>query len=159
MRKLLLLIMCLMTISGCGTAMGSSSSSSMKTALNLPPSVEIVVNEIEYPTRQGSYCWRNGNSAQCVDMSSPTELLTEEDVVTVSPGETITLLIGRAPIEQELSIENVESNVSQSVELIENKFSAPMEKGRYIYLHFARWDDNGTGTGGDSSNAFMIEVE
>ncbi len=56
-------------------------------------------------------------------------------------------------------MESEDYQQSSSVEFNDNIFKAPLEKGTYIYLYFARWNDNGTGTGGDSSNAFKIEVK
>ncbi|WP_170949390.1 hypothetical protein [Ureibacillus acetophenoni] len=48
---------------------------------------------------------------------------------------------------------------SQLVQIDGTTFKAPSEKGSYYYLYFGRWDDNGTGTAGDSSCGFIIEVE
>ncbi|SOC35987.1 hypothetical protein SAMN05877842_10242 [Ureibacillus acetophenoni] len=86
MKNLLLLIGCIILLSGCSYDTGQTlnSSSTKNSVLNLPPSLEVVVNNIEYPTRQGSYCWRNGNTSKCVDMASPFEMITEVDIIKVS---------------------------------------------------------------------------
>ena len=161
MKKLFIFIFCLITLSGCFYDTGSAINSKpvQHTALNLPPSVEVVVKNTEFSTRQGSYCWSNGNVSECIDTIHPGEMLTDEDAIVVSPGETISLKIGRKPIEQELSVESDDNHQSSSVDLEDNTFKAPLEKGIYTYLFFARWDDNGNGTRGDSSNAFKIEVK
>lgn len=79
--------------------------------------------------------------------------------VTVSPGDFITVQLDRTPTEHGLNLESFDAVDAGAVTMDGNSFHAPIEKGTYILMYYANWDDNGSGTNGDSSYVFKVEVK
>lgn len=126
---------------------------------HLPPTVAIEVNDQIYSTTQGSYCWRNGKNTECINKISPVDLVSNEEPIIVSANSVITLHVNRAPTTESISIENVEDEQIAKLEIKEDTIKTPKEKGIYILIYYAVWEDNGTKTDGDSSYIFKIEVK
>lgn len=147
MKKFFIYILLIICVAGCGIA-----TSFISTA---PPIVKLEVNGEIYPTAQGSYCWNNKNVGECADMVSPTEIVKDTSPIIFGPGDIITILVDRKPYDQGLTIENE----GVDTEMNNNTFTAPEDKGTYIYMYYARWNDDGSGTSGDSSYVFKIEVK
>ena len=126
----------------------------------LPPTVQLEIKDTVYSMEQGDYCWRNENSAECLSLPTPTEILEYQKPLKVSKKETVTLHIKRHPSEQTLTISSTDSNQIEEIAMTkDNKFKVPNVKGIYIINYYAIWDKDKSDTSGDSSYVFKIEVK
>ncbi len=159
MNKFLSFLFLLLIIAGCSNS--ATNEKVNKTPKELrPPEVHFEIEETSYSTEQGSFCWRNENSAECLHLSLPADLAANTKPVKISRKETITLLLDRPPSEQTLTLENTDTRQFEEVALNkENKFKAPETSGIYILTYYAIWEKDKTGTSGDSSYVFKIEVK
>ncbi|HWL12801.1 MAG TPA: hypothetical protein VNQ57_07395 [Ureibacillus sp.] len=125
----------------------------------VPPKVKIEIEDTVHSTEQATYCWRNDNSAECLNLPTAIEILENTKPIEVSSKETITLVIKRQPSEQTITIQNTESNEIDEITIKNSKFKAPTAKGIYILNYYAIWEKDETKTSGDSSYVFKIEVK
>ena len=125
----------------------------------VPPKVKIEIEDTVYSTEQASYCWRDDNSAECLNLASPIEILENTKPIEVSSKETITLVTKRQPSEQTITIENTDSKQTDEITIKNSKFKAPTAKGIYILHYYAIWEKDESKTSGDSSYVFKIEVK
>lgn len=159
MKKILSALFLLLVITGCSN---ESSQDTLKSHFKEsdPPAVQFKIEDTVYSTEQGSYCWRNEKSAQCVSAAFPAEILENTKPIKVKSKETITLLMKRPPSEQTLTIENGELNQIEEIPINKaNQFKAPELEGVYIFNYYAIWEKDDSGTSGDSSYVFKIEVK
>lgn len=160
MNKFLYSLTILFIVAGCATEEQKESSNPTSSHHFLPPSVNFKVGDTTYSTEQGSYCWRDGNSAECLSLASSAEIVEFTEPIEVSANKTITLLLERQPAQQTINITNSESNNSEEIEINkDNQFKTPKTKGVYIIDYYAIWEKDDTGTSGDSSYVFKIEVK
>ena len=124
-----------------------------------PPTVQFKIDDAVYSTKQGSFCWRNDNSAECLSLPSPTEIVEETKPIKVKGKETITLLMERQPSEHTLTIENSDFYAQELAINEDNQFKTPEIDGVYILKYYAIWEKDISGTSGDSSYVFKIEVK
>lgn len=124
--------------------------------LNAGPPKPVVLSEgKKVPTVQGTYCWQNLLSNECVDKISPPEIITNNKITpfSVSPQSEIKINFKKQSIDG-IEVEKwLRSNEVEQVKVNGNVFSVPKEKGTYIYSIFARWGK------GNGSYIFTIEVK
>ncbi|WHX28116.1 hypothetical protein QNH47_09800 [Virgibacillus halodenitrificans] len=122
-----------------------------------PPVVSINVDNKEYDTRLGTYCW-NGN---CVDTVGPVELLKEKAPVQVHAGEQITLEMEYTPKPNEIYLSQINNGSETEIKLNHNQFRAPDKKGTYFYAYSVSWldEEDENLSHGDAFYAFAIEVQ
>jgi len=120
-----------------------------------PPSPSVIVEDMDVPTVQGSYCWSGFLNSKCVDMIPPPELLSSAEIkpIQVRPQSSIKIKFNKQPKPGSLGANLWIKDTSQTVNVKENQFSAPIEPGVYVYDIFAAWKK------GSSGYAFMIEVK
>lgn len=159
MRKIISVLVLLILIAGCSKETGQEPINEQEEN-NGPPTVQLKTGDTVYPTEQGSYCWRNENSADCLSLGLPAEILENIKPIKVSSKQTITLLMKRQPSQQLLTIESSETNQIDKITLNEtNQFKAPDIDGIYILNYYAIWEKDSSGTSGDSSYVFKIQVQ
>ncbi|KGR77471.1 hypothetical protein [Ureibacillus sinduriensis] len=160
MNKILYSLFLLFMVAGCSSVQQTESSSQASSYHFLPPTVHFKVADTTYSTEQGSYCWRDGNSAECLSLSSPAEIVEYKEPIEVSANKSITLLPERQPAQQTLNMTNTEDNISEEIEINkDNRFKTPKTKGVYVIEYYAVWEKDDKGTSGDSSYVFKIEVK
>ncbi|WP_339264690.1 hypothetical protein NYE54_16845 [Paenibacillus sp. FSL K6-1330] len=106
-----------------------------------PPKAEIQIGEQMYETKLGTYCWDSKNQSRCVDTIGPVELLKGENPVTVQPGEVITFVMNYEPQPNKHHVNQIYEDISEEVEVKENSFHAPTQKGTYFYSYGVWWMD------------------
>lgn len=119
-----------------------------------PPIPEIYADNQSISATQGSYCWEGIMYAQCVDMVYSLEEIAKHPSTIVSPNEKIRITFRNEPIKDTLLVHQQypEKNASE-IKLEKGIFTAPKEKGIYVYTISANWD---RGSGGFF---FNIEVK
>ncbi|MFJ3386723.1 hypothetical protein [Lysinibacillus sp. NPDC086135] len=123
--------------------------------LNAGPPKPIVLSEGKKITvLQGTYCWSKFTGSECVDKISPSTIIDNNKIVPfpVSPQSEIKINFKKQPID-EIEVEMEHLGESKKIKVEGNVFSAPNEKGKYIYIVSSRWDK------GSSSYIFTIEVK
>lgn len=107
-----------------------------------------------YETKLGTYCWDSKNQSRCVDTIGPVELLKGENPVTVQPGEVITFVMNYEPQPNKHHVNQIYEDISEKVEVKENSFHAPTQKGTYFYSYGVWWMDEHVEnlSHGDSTN-------
>lgn len=122
-----------------------------------PPEVYIVIDDDKYETKLGTYCWTGG----CADTVGPVELLKEKEPIIVTPGEKITFSMDYKPKPNEFYLVQINGNNESGVQIEENGFSAPIQKGVYYYSYGVWWMDekNENVSYGDAFYAFVLEVK
>ncbi|MDN4493447.1 hypothetical protein [Ureibacillus aquaedulcis] len=160
MYKSLFSLILLLLVSGCSNGAQLEPSNGISHHHLLPPTVELEIEDSTYSTEQGSYCWRNENSAECLSLASPIEIAENIEPIKVPVNKTISLLPKRQPSQQTLAMTNVESEQDEEIPLNkDNQFKAPKTAGVYIFNYYAIWEKDDTETSGDSSYIFKIEVD
>lgn len=119
-----------------------------------PPQPIVTVEEKQIPVKQGSYCWETWLRGTCVDMISPSDMVSNVQPVVVAPGAEVSITFKQEPNKNTLGVNLWKEEAPVDVALTENKtFQVPQEKGVYIYSCFAYWDQ------GSSSYVFVVEVK
>ncbi|SFC93469.1 hypothetical protein SAMN05443252_1095 [Bacillus sp. OV322] len=104
----------------------------------------------------GSYCWNSMFNARCVDTIGPVGIIQHHQAkpISISPGSTITFGYGKKPNKGSVGANRWNpDNESATVTLKGNSFTAPNEKGTYVYDVFASWEK------GSASHVFVVEVK
>ena len=96
-----------------------------------PPKTVIMVGDKTYETMLGSYCWRS----ECVDTVGPLELLEGKEPVKIKPGEEVSIVMDYKPKPNEFYFGQIDDSKEIEVEIINNGFKAPAEKGIYYYVY------------------------
>lgn len=160
MKKILVSLYLFLVVAGCSNAEQTEPSNTPSSHDFLPPSVQFEVEDTTYPTEQGSYCWRSENSAECLSLASPIEIVETIEPIKVTGNKTITLHTDRQPSNQTLTFTNAETNQNKEITINKNnKFKIPDTEGVYIISYYAIWEKDDSGTSGDSSFVFKIEVK
>jgi len=149
LRRIILLLFFFVLLIGC---------SNIQPAMNEPPSLFIVMDDIRHETKLGSYCWSNGGSGVCADTAGPLELLKDEIPKKVKANQRIKFEFDyENPSEgslQQIQSENKETTVLKAG----GQMKAPQEAGIYYFVYSAFWTDEDS-PNGDALYAFAIEVE
>lgn len=122
-----------------------------------PPKTNITVGNETNETVLGSYCWGSG----CSDTAGPQELLEGKETIKVKPGEKITIVMNYKPKPNEIYVTQIDENEETEVEIKNNGFKAPTEKGVYYYAYSVWWMDSKEKNlaHGDAFYAFVLEVD
>ncbi|MCT8136659.1 hypothetical protein H1D32_02180 [Anaerobacillus sp. CMMVII] len=121
-----------------------------------PPKVFLEIDNQNYETTLGTYCWNNG----CVDTIGPVELLEGKEPIVVMPGETIRIGMNYNPKPSVVSLQQFKDIQQTDIEIKNNQITAPLEKGVYYYSYGVWWLDQKTNVShGDAFYAFAIEIK
>lgn len=122
-----------------------------------PPKVYINSDQQKYEATLGTYCWK----ATCVDTVGPVELLKKKKSVQVKPGENITIFMDYEPKPNEYTLTLLYEELEKEISLKEKGFTAPTQKGVYIYYYSVWWMDEKEEhvSNGDAYYAFALEVK
>lgn len=160
LKKILSILFLILILVGCSNDATQESSVKDLTNSTLPPTVQFEIVDTVYSTEQGSFCWRNSNSANCLSLPSPIEIVEDKNPIKVSNQEKMKLLVQRQPSHQTLTITSADTHQSEELEINKNnQFKAPDIEGIYILSYYAIWEKDDSGTSGDSSFIFKIEVK
>lgn len=150
MRGITVVVVILLSVfifSGCNNGLSGSK----------PPVVSIKIDNKEYDTKLGTYCW-NGN---CVDTVGPVELLNDKAPVQVHAGEQITLNMEYTPKPNEIYLSQINNDSEMEIKLNHSQFIVPDKKGTYFYVYSVRWldEEDENLSHGDAFYAFVLEVK
>lgn len=125
-----------------------------------PPKVFIELNNERFETKLGTYCWKSGNNGICVDTAGPEELLEGKKPLRVKAGEKVKLAMDFEPKPNEINLTQMSGEKETEVELTNQQFTAPLEKGLYYYSYSVWWMDEKEKnvSNGDAFYAFALEV-
>ncbi|MFS0644041.1 hypothetical protein [Siminovitchia sp. 179-K 8D1 HS] len=126
-----------------------------------PPNVNIKVNGEKYEVKLGSYCWGSDGTTECADTVGPVELLEGEEPIQVQAGEQITLIMDYTPNPNEIHLSQIKNGNEIEVEVNDNQFTVPDEKGTYFYYYGVWWKDEEDKnlSYGDAFYAFALKVK
>ncbi|MBM7650399.1 hypothetical protein JOC78_003389 [Bacillus ectoiniformans] len=129
-----------------------------------PPDVNIEVDGKMLETKLGSYCWgpdSNEKAAECVDAAGSLELLEGKEPIQVQAGEPIKIHMDYTPKPTNIHLSQVKTDDETEVEVNDHQFTAPGEKGTYIYAYSVWWMDEEDEklSHGDASYVFAIKVK
>ncbi|WP_318508788.1 hypothetical protein [Bacillus sp. T3] len=125
-----------------------------------PPKAFIKINNEMFETTLGTYCWNGGRKTTCIDTVGPIELLKGEKPIKVKSGENITFVMDYKPKPNEIHVVLMSNNKETEVEVKDNQFTVPTQKGVYYYSYGVWWMDDKEEnlSHGDAFYAFVIEV-
>ncbi|MCP8615955.1 hypothetical protein [Salirhabdus salicampi] len=127
-----------------------------------PPDAYITIGGKSYETILGTYCWSYNGKGLCVDTAGPKELLAfhNEEPIKVQPEETITFTMDFEPKPTEVHATVIKGQNESKVDVANNSFTAPKEKGVYYYYYGVWWKDDKESDiyQGDAFYAFALEV-
>ncbi len=151
----------LFIVSGCTNPLNGKSE--MKLTGDQPPNVVVEVDGEDYETTLGSYCWESsskGNSI-CVDTAGPKELVKDKEPIQIKAGQQITLKMDYTPKPNKIHLTQIKNDVETEIEMRDNQFTVPNEKGIYFYSYGVWWMDEKVEytSKGDAFYAFVIEVQ
>jgi len=110
----------------------------------------------------GSYCWDiSKGKSECVDTAGPVELLKDEKPIQIKAGEQIKLNMDYTPKPNKIHLSQIDNDDEKEIEINDNQFTAPDEKGTYFYSYGVWWMDEEDEdlSNGDAFYAFVIEVQ
>lgn len=145
-------------LSGCGDTPTENNGLSGDT----PPNVSIEIDGESYETILGSYCWDiSKGESECVDTSGPVDLLKDEEPIQIKAGEQIKLNMDYTPKPNKMHLSQIDNDDEMEIEINDNQFTAPDEKGTYFYSYGVWWMDEEDEdlSHGDAFYAFAIEVQ
>lgn len=128
-----------------------------------PPNVIVEVEGEMYETVLGSYCWDSSNGElECVDtFAGSVDLLKDKEPIQIKAGEKIVLKMDYTPKPSKIHFTQITNGKQSEIELNDNQFMAPDDKGIYFYDYGVWWmDEKIENTSlGSASYAFAIEVK
>jgi hypothetical protein len=163
MRKFsIVTIMCfILILTACNSIFTKNIEGSGNLSRNLLPIVDIEIDGVKHETKLGSYCWESNGKAECVDTAGPVELLADDEPIQIKSGEQITLTMDYTPKPNEIHLSQIKNNEEIEIEIKDQKFTAPDEKGIYYYSYGVWWMDEKEEnvSHGDAFYAFVLEVK
>lgn len=155
MKKYMMLCVGILLLAGCSnnTELGSN-----------PPKVTVEVDEENYETELGSYCWQGGatGSGECADKVGPEELLNGKQPIVVQPEAELAIQIDLKRQPDEVALEQVKKDQPINITNFKNmRVTAPKEKSTYFYILQADWANQKEKniSDGDAWYAFHVRVE
>lgn len=122
-----------------------------------PPSLagEIVINGTEYAMEQGGFEWRRQKGLETevvqTDHASPLQIAAEIEAIEIHPNEIINIQVEENPdITMYLWSKN---GRGKEIEQQNGQFTAPSDKGTYIYEVVAEWEN------GINTYTFTVEIQ
>ena len=160
MKRLIIVSVLLLVfiLSGCGDTSTKNNSLSGDT----PPNVSVEIDSESYETILGSYCWDiSKGESECVDTAGPVDLLKDEEPIQIKAGEQIKLNMDYKPKPNKMHLSQIENGDEVEIEINDNQFTAPDEKGTYFYSYGVWWMDEEDKdlSHGDAFYTFVIEVQ
>ncbi|MEK4628470.1 MAG: hypothetical protein ABS944_17580 [Solibacillus sp.] len=158
-RIVLSLFFVLLLVSACSNLTDEKidqSPSSTKEEL-FPPEkkASIFINNQAYPMEKGGYQWerKKGSQVEIVttDHASINQMAEKIEPIRVDAMEVLSIRFEDEP-NYELHLWN-ETGREQEISVENNQFTAPVEKGIYVYEVFATWEN------GERSFAFVLEIQ
>ena len=154
-------LLIVLILSGCS---GSNNKSTDKILSgDKPPNVIVEVEGETYETILGSYCWDiSKGESECVDtFAGSVDLLKDKEAIQVKASEKIILKMDYTPKPSKIHLIQINNGNQTEIELNDNQFIAPDEKGIYFYDYGVWWMDEKTENTslGSASYAFAIEVK
>ena len=148
-------------VSGCNGVFIKNTDGSGNLSGNKPPIVNIEMDGVKHETKLGSYCWESNGKAECVDTAGPVELLADDEPIQIKSGEQITLTMDYTPKPNEMHLSQIKNHEEIEIEIKDQKFTAPDEKGIYYYSYGVWWMDEKEEnvSHGDAFYAFVLEVK
>lgn len=147
-------------LSGCS---GSNNKSTVEILSGgKPPDVIVEIDSETYETILGSYCWDvSKGKSECVNTAGSVDLLKDKEPIQIKAGETILLKMDYTPKPSKIHFTQINNGNQTEIELNDNQFMAPDEKGIYFYDYGVWWmDEKVENTSlGDAFYAFAIEVK
>lgn len=113
------------------------------------PKAKVVVDDQQYATEIGTYCWSDG----CVDKVSPEEQMVGEKGIAAQEGEKMRLRLTKKLEVEEAALSVTSKGVTQDVPLTAGVFKVPKKEGRYVYAYRVNFKDRG-----DASYVFVVNV-
>lgn len=122
-----------------------------------PPSVMVIIDDEKYETVLGSYCW----GTECVDTAGPVGLLKDKEPIQIEPGAKVRMTMDYTPKPNRIYLSQIKGEDEIEIELDDNQFIAPSEKGRYFYSYGLWWmdDKDKDVSKADAFYAFSLEVK
>ena len=127
-----------------------------------PPKVNIQIDGETYETKLGSYCWTiSKGKGECVDTAGPEVLMKDEEPIRMKAGGQIKLDMDYTPKPNGFHLSRISNEKAIEVELMNDQFTVPEEKGVYFYAYSVWWsdDEDKNVSHGDAFYAFAIEVQ
>ncbi|MFD1736350.1 hypothetical protein ACFSCX_07210 [Bacillus salitolerans] len=126
-----------------------------------PPNVYIETGNSRLETTLGTYCWHVEGKGTCVDTVGPIDLLKGKKPLVVKAGEKIHFVMDYEPKPNKFHLLQIHNNSEEEVEVKNEQFLAPTEKGIYYYSYGVWWlnQNNANVSKGDAFYAFVIEVK
>ena len=148
-------------LSGCNGIFTKNTAGGGNLSGNKPPIVNIEIAGVKHETKLGSYCWGSNGKAECVDTAGPVELLGDDEPIQIKSSQQITLTMDYTPKPNEVHLLQIQNNDETEIEINDQKFTAPGEKGIYYYSYGVWWMDEKEAnvSHGDAFYAFVLEVK
>jgi hypothetical protein len=148
-------------LGGCNGVFTKNTDGSGNLSGNKPPIVNIEIDGVKHETKLGSYCWGSNGKAECVDTAGPVELLEDDEPIQIKSGKQITLTMDYTPKPNEIHLSQIKNNDEMEIEIYDQKFIAPDEKGIYYYSYGVWWMDEKEEnvSHADAFYAFVLEVK
>lgn len=151
-RSILFLIL-IVFLTGCGKTAGKGTEDNKL----FPPDEQgfVVMNEKKYKMEKGNYYWevKKGSNTEVTqtDAASPNQIAQNVEAIPAPPDTEMSFkLVGDPTITAYLWNEQ---DREKEIELHDEKFRTPTEKGQYIYEVLAEWEN------GEISYTYVIELE
>ena len=147
-------------LSGCSGSNNKSSGDVLSG--DKPPNVIVEIDGETYITILGSYCWdKSKGKSECVDAAGSVDLLKDKEPIQIKAGEKILLKMDYTPKPSNINFTQINNGDQIEIELNDNQFMAPDEKGIYFYDYGVWWmDEKVENTSlGDAFYAFAIEIK
>lgn len=159
MKKLVVVsaLLLVFILSGCGDTSTDNGLSG-----DTPPNVNVEIDGESYETVLGTYCWDiSKGESECIDTAGPQELLKDKDPIQIKAGEEIKLNMDYTPKPNKIHLSQIENDDETEIEIDDNHFTAPNEKGTYYYSYGVWWMDEEDEdlSHGDAFYAFALEVQ
>jgi len=153
----LAIFLILLVLSGCNSFSNNSASPEGLPGKQ-PPNIQIQVSGKDYKTIIGSYCW----DGTCVDKVGPQDLVKGETPIPVQ-GDKINFVMYYSPKPDDVHLKHISSNgKAQDIKVTADHFTAPKEKGVYLYSYDVLWpggESPANPSKGSASYAFVLEVK
>lgn len=120
-----------------------------------PPKPTVLAEGQKITVIEGSYCWKKIMGVECVDKISPSEIIANNKIAPmyVSPQSKIKINFKKKPTDGIAVEEWMNASETKTVKIEGNVFSAPSQKGTYIYIVSGKWDK------GSASYIFSLKVK
>lgn len=160
MKKLIFVstLLLVFILSGCGDTSFENNGFSGDT----PPNVIVEIDGESYETILGSYCWDiSTGGSECIDTVGAVDLLRDKEPIEVKAGEQIVLNMDYTPRPDEIHLSQIKNDIETEIELNDNQFIVPDEKGTYFYSYSVWWldEEDKDSSYGDAFYAFAIDVQ